>query len=234
MPPKPDSPNPTASATGRRALDRPTMIAAALRLLDEVGLEGLTLRRLATALSVQAPAIYWHFKNKQDLLDEMATTVLRDGARQLLPAPGMKWNKWAMVYGRGFRRLLLARRDGARMVSGTRLTDASLYAQMEQSLRVFVDAGFSPYQSVLAASTIYSYVVGFVIEEQAVYPEPGERDAFYDLQIRAQRVDAEKHPLALRAGKHLFTRFDRRFDDGLRLIIDGLAARRPTGASKNG
>src|SRR5262245_36093000 len=60
------------------ALDRETVVRTALRVLDEVGLEGLTLRRIAAELDVQAPALYWHFKNKQELLDEMATTMLVD------------------------------------------------------------------------------------------------------------------------------------------------------------
>jgi TetR/AcrR family tetracycline transcriptional repressor len=208
------------------ALDRTTMIAAALELLDEAGLDGLTLRRLASKLSVQAPAIYWHFKNKQELLDEMASAVLRAGVQQLPVSAGVKWDKWAMAYGKGLRQMLLLHRDGAKMMSGTRLTDNSLYAPMESSLRTLVDAGFSPKVSMAALSTIYSYVVGFVIEEQAVYPRPGERDEFYDPQQRSQRVDGDKFPLALQAGD-LFSNFDQHFETGLKLIVAGVAAQKP-------
>ena len=48
------------------------MVRATLRLLDEVGLDGLTLRRLAAELDAKAPALYWHFANKQQPLDHMA------------------------------------------------------------------------------------------------------------------------------------------------------------------
>jgi TetR/AcrR family tetracycline transcriptional repressor len=208
------------------ALDRITMIAAALELLDEAGLEGLTLRRLASKLNVQAPAIYWHFKNKQELLDEMASAVLRAGVQQLPMSAGVTWDTWAMAYGKGLRQMLLLHRDGAKMLSGTRLTDNSLYAQMESSLRTLVDVGFSPKLSMAALSTIYSYVVGFVIEEQAVCPRPGERDEFYGPQQRAERVDAEKFPLALQAGD-LFSNFDRHVETGMKLIIAGIAAHKP-------
>jgi TetR/AcrR family transcriptional regulator, tetracycline repressor protein len=215
-------------------LDRPMMIAAALDLLDEFGLDGLTLRRLASRLDVQAPAIYWHFKNKQELLDEMASAVLRVGIRQLPVAGGVKWDKWAMAYGKGLRRILLLHRDGAKMVSGTRLTDNSLYAPMELALRTLAGAGFSSYLSLLVLSTIYSYTVGFVIEEQAVCPRPGERDEFYGPQQRGQRVDADKFPLALKAGDHLLSSFDRRFEDGLKLIVAGIAARKPAAPRRRG
>lgn len=195
------------------ALDRAATVKAALELLDEVGLDDLTLRRLAAKLKVQAPALYWHFKNKQELLDEMATAVLRDGARQTGLQLGLPWERWAMRYGKNVRRMLLLHRDGAKMVSGTRLTDPTVYEAMEAAIRKLVESGFSHYLAVVALSTIYSYAVGFCIEEQGPHPSREER---------AARMDAGKLPLATRAGKHLFANFDRRFEDGLRLIVTGL------------
>ena len=90
-----------------------------------MGLEGLTLRRLAARLGVQAPAIYWHFKNKQELLDEMATQVLREALEEA-PAfdAAQTWQDWALSYCLGLRRTLLRYREGAKMFSGTYLTDA--------------------------------------------------------------------------------------------------------------
>lgn len=45
-------------------LSREQVLATALELLDEVGLDGLTMCRLATALGVQNGATYWHFRSK--------------------------------------------------------------------------------------------------------------------------------------------------------------------------
>ena len=203
-------------------LDRPILISAALKILDEVGLDGLTLRRLASDLGVQAPALYWHFKSKQELLDEMATQVFLEGTRKLQVKPGLSWKKWMMRYGKGLRQILLSHRDGARMISGTRITDVSLYGPMENSLQFLAREGFSPYRSVLVMSTIYSYVIGFVIEEQAVKAAAAEPVNVYDPEVRAARMDAEKYPLAIEAGKHLFQNHDRHFEDGLSLILAGV------------
>src|ERR687888_1010345 len=125
------------------ALDRQTVVRTALRVLDEVGLDGLTLRKIAAELSVQAPALYWHFKNKQELLDDMATTLLVDSIDKFNPEGG-DWVLFAETYGRGLRAMLLSHRDGAKMFSGTYLTDNSVYASMERSIRIFTDPGFSP------------------------------------------------------------------------------------------
>jgi TetR/AcrR family tetracycline transcriptional repressor len=202
------------------ALDREKVVRTALKLLDKVGLDGLTLRRLASELRVQAPALYWHFKNKQELLDEMATCVLADSMREMLPGEGGDWPKWAVYFGNGVRRMLLRYRDGAKMFSGTYLTDTSLYAGMELALRKFVDAGFSAREAICAYRTLYCYAVGFTIEEQAVCPRPGKRDPRYDLPKRSQRIDRE-FPLALAAGKEMY-KFDEQFAEGLRIIIRGL------------
>ncbi|HBC3460811.1 TPA: TetR family transcriptional regulator, partial [Vibrio parahaemolyticus] len=43
-------------------LDRDTIISAALDLLNEVGMEGLTTRKLAQKLGVEQPTLYWHVK----------------------------------------------------------------------------------------------------------------------------------------------------------------------------
>ncbi len=66
-------------------INRDMVTRAGLKLLNEEGLEQLTLRRLGTELDVRPATIYWHFKSKEELLDEMATTVLTEGAANLLP-----------------------------------------------------------------------------------------------------------------------------------------------------
>ena len=49
-------------------LDRATIVHAALRLLDEVGIDGLSTRRLAAELGIKSASLYWHFKDQGELL----------------------------------------------------------------------------------------------------------------------------------------------------------------------
>ncbi|ATB43316.1 TetR family transcriptional regulator [Cystobacter fuscus] len=204
-------------------LDRGRVVETALRVLNEVGLEGLTLRKIASELNVQAPALYWHFKNKQELLDEMATTMLREQLGKTKPVqPQRGWEENLAEMARGMRRMMLGYRDGAKVFSGTRLTDGTIYESMDALLRGLVDAGCSLRDAVSGFSTVYNYTLGFTLEEQAVHPMPGERDPAYDLEQRAQRIDGERLPLARAAGAELFTRFDDRFERGLKLILRGI------------
>ena len=54
------------------ALDRQQVVDEALELLDDEGLDALSLRALAGRLGVQAPTLYWHIGSKAELLDALA------------------------------------------------------------------------------------------------------------------------------------------------------------------
>jgi TetR/AcrR family transcriptional regulator, tetracycline repressor protein len=208
-------------------VNREMVAQAGLKLLNEVGLEQLTLRRLGTELEVQAAAIYWHFKSKEELIDEMATVVLAQGAPNLLPARrSSDWKVWAAAFGQGLRKTLLAYRDGARMVSGTELTNTEYMKTVESIGARLLEASFSLRQAVVLLSTIYSYTLSFVMEEQAVYPRPNKRSPRYDLAKRKARLDAGELPLLRQSGPILFDRFDRRYKEGLELILQGAAAKK--------
>ena len=58
------------------ALSKSTVVDAALELLREAGLPGMSMRTLAARLEVQPSALYWHFPSKQALLTGVAERVL--------------------------------------------------------------------------------------------------------------------------------------------------------------
>ncbi|MFF0158937.1 TetR/AcrR family transcriptional regulator C-terminal domain-containing protein [Streptomyces sp. NPDC005263] len=209
--------------TERRApLDRRRVADAALTLLNEVGLDGLTLRAIAKELDVKAPALYWHFKDKQALLDEMATEMYRRMVAGTPPAPGDSWRERLLTSNRGLRAALLGYRDGAKVFSGSRFTGIVHAEQLEGDLRLFTAAGFSLAQAVRATGTTYLYTLGFVTEEQGVQPLPGERREGYDIEERA-RLMAD-YPLSAQAGAELFQDYDQHFEEGLALVIAGIGA----------
>jgi TetR/AcrR family tetracycline transcriptional repressor len=94
-------------------IDRETVLAAAFVLLQDGGLDALTMRALAARLSVQAPALYWYLGDKAELLSWMAAAIYAD-ARAAVP-PADDWRTWLIGFGHAFRRSLTAHRDGARL-----------------------------------------------------------------------------------------------------------------------
>lgn len=215
-------------------INRSMVTKAGLKLLNEIGLEQLTLRRLGVELNVQAATIYWHFKSKEELLDEMATTVLLEGSPNLVPRRhSADWKVWASTYGHGLRNTLMVYRDGARMVSGTRLTTTDPLKATEAIGSQLVASGFSVRSSVVLLSTIYNYTLSFVMEEQAIFPVLGERSPLYSLEARNERLDPAVFPYHRQATSILFDRFPRRYKEGLELILRGAGAELPQAPSRS-
>lgn len=204
-------------------LDKTQVVDTALRLLNGVGLDGLTLRAIAKELNVQAPALYWHFKNKQELLDEMATEMYSRMTADDPLTPDATWRERLLTSNRGLRTALLSHRDGAKVFSGSRFTGTLHAVEMERTLRLFTAAGFTLTQAVRATTTAYMYTLGFVTEEQGVQPLPGERREGYDIDERARRM--ADFPLSAAAGAEIFEDYEQHFEDGLALVIAGIEAR---------
>ncbi|MGW7420082.1 TetR/AcrR family transcriptional regulator C-terminal domain-containing protein [Streptomyces sp. NPDC054813] len=210
-------------STERRApLDRRRVADTALRLLNEVGLDGLTLRAIAKELDVKAPALYWHFKDKQALLDEMATEMYRRMVAGTQLDSGT-WQNVLRTMSGGLRAALLGYRDGAKVYSGSRFTGIDHAPEQEAYLHVMAEAGFTVAQAAVIGATVNAYTIGFVTEEQGVQPLPGERREGYDVEERARLL--ADFPLSAAAGREIFTDYDSQFETGLEIIIAGVEAR---------
>jgi len=92
------------------------VLQAAMKLLDEVGLPDLTMRKLAATLDVQPSALYWHFANKQSLLAEVSNTIVNFA--KAVPA-SKTWQENTKLEALALRDALMAFRDGAEVVSST-------------------------------------------------------------------------------------------------------------------
>lgn len=84
----------------RRALE------VALEIVDDDGLEALSIRRLATALGVNGASLYHHFRNKEDILVGMADLVLAEVRG--VGESDASWREWLPENARTLRRALLA------------------------------------------------------------------------------------------------------------------------------
>lgn len=187
------------------ALQPETMIREALAQLDEGGLEQLTIRRLAERLGVQNPALYWHFKDKQALLNAMAARLLDDAFDGY--APGSRgWEDSLRDLARRLRRGLLSHRDGARLIAGAALTDSALHRAQSTARSALVAAGFKPAEALAATVTLLDYTLGASFEEQAEPDEPGATGSS--------------------------ARRSRGFENGVALILAGVAAQQRATATR--
>lgn len=149
-------------------MDAERIVSQSMELLKQEGLAGVTFRKLTTSLHVTAPAIYWRFKDKRELLEAMAEAMLREEFGELAPMPpGQDWRPWLREMLRRLRRAMLAYPDGARVVAGARPPNTPTLARIpEYGLRALEDGGLSLPQAATVIYTAVHYTFGHVIEEQ--------------------------------------------------------------------
>jgi TetR/AcrR family tetracycline transcriptional repressor len=153
------------TAEARAPLDRTTIVEAALALLDEVGLDDLSTRRLAARLGVKGPSLYWHVKGMGELRTLMADVLLASA----LPAPNAPgdWRTWLADGARGYRRAALSRRDGARLLAGARPTEARRASRFPANIARLQAAGFSENDARACFMVLARFAMGWALGEQA-------------------------------------------------------------------
>jgi TetR/AcrR family tetracycline transcriptional repressor len=206
-------------------LRRNEVLQGALGLLEKAGLEDLTMRRLAGALGVQAGAIYWHFANKQDLIDAMVEALMVGILER--PSSG-RWDEQLADLARRVAVALSQHRDGAVLVTKALRPGPATLAVSERMLAVAREAGFSKDGAISATSVLGYYVLGYVTDMQAAEAARA-RGLRAVLRSFVDTIDKERFPRLTELGgeaalEKLTTerQFQQRFEYGLQVILEGL------------
>jgi TetR/AcrR family tetracycline transcriptional repressor len=174
----------------RRPLDQSQVVRAALALLDEVGLDELTMRRLAERLGVKAASLYRHVRDKDELL-----VLLGDEISGKIPlvSPSGTWREQLTEMAWNVRRGLLVHRDAARLLAVTPPFGPRRLRHIESVLKVLRLAGLSGRDAARAAYHCNNFVTEFVADE-------GRFTAFADAPGSSRKrvfAQAQKHFKAL-------------------------------------
>jgi TetR/AcrR family tetracycline transcriptional repressor len=160
---------------------RHEVLHAALALLDEVGLDGITVRKLAQRLGVQPGALYRHFDSKRALLDAMVEYIASGSGKAMLELDeDADWTAQVRAVAVATRAGMLAHRDGARLMATFAEPGPSAVEGWQRFTAILRRSGTTEQGAAIAADTIFCYVNGFTIEEQArsATPDPGRDHMF--------------------------------------------------------
>jgi TetR/AcrR family tetracycline transcriptional repressor len=203
---------------GKLSITQQRIIDAALDILKQDGLASLTQRKLATKLDMQAPALYWHFKNKEVLVDYMAEAILEKEFKEIKPMKDeQRWQEWFIEHMTKLRKAMLAYPDGARVVAGAHFyPEVTLAKSLECSLISLSSAGVDLRTARKIITTATTYTFGYVIEEQAAPTK--EQLLQYDVEDFLK-----SYPNIARAFNEGRSKEaeDRDYLDGLKCIIAG-------------
>jgi AcrR family transcriptional regulator len=208
---------PTAKAP---ILTRQGILNTALRLVDEKGINALSMRHLAVRLGVDPMAIYHHVPNKQALLTGLVQVVFAE--LEVPSAGGQSWQDQVRAVARAYQQLAHRHPNLVLYLATDIETAAGAALETTEALyQALAGAGLPPRLVLQAADLIVDYVNGFALAEVAgPLGQPGERQAMIDQLNRHA-------PAAFPVMRQLFaslTEAELRadFEAGLTFILAGL------------
>jgi AcrR family transcriptional regulator len=212
----------TAVRRPRAALNRERVLAAALALADESGIEALSMRKLGEALGVEAMSLYNHVANKDDLLDGMIDAVFAEIG---LPAGEVGWRTAMRERALSVRRVLGRHRWAVGLMESRSLPGPATLAHHDAVIGVLRAGGFTVAQTAHAFSLLDSYIYGFALQEKALPFDTPEETAEVAREIFAGfPQDAYPHFTELTMQHVLQPGYDygEEFEFGLDVLLDGL------------
>jgi TetR/AcrR family tetracycline transcriptional repressor len=211
----------------KERLRRDTVTERALALADAEGIDAVTIRRLATDLGVTPMALYWHFQDKERLLDGVAELVLS----QVTLPPDDESRPWDQRLREVLDQLLavLAAHPSVTDVVKTRILQSEPGIELtERVLGLLRGAGFSPEQAAQQAIYALLFITGLVTGEPGVMHGEEDEEA-RDARLRGkwaalQALSPKRYPHVLASAVAL-TMCDDSEDwraDGMDLLLRGL------------
>ena len=220
-----------ATTEERARLSRETVVDGALALTDAEGLEGLTIRRLAQHLGVTPMALYWHFKNKDELLDGVADrlwSLIDTDVDHSLP-----WVERLRALMGSMVDVLRAHPPAASLLVTTQPDDAEhCFDIMEVALAIFADAGFSPAQSAALVKHGLRTIITLAVGDPGLTPKHSEAEAAEFVRrkrVHLASLSCTRYPHVVEAAGPLTDIADpmMSFGFGIDLFIAGVEALAP-------
>lgn len=211
------TPRPPAS----ERLDRNELISTALAIVDREGLEALTLRKVGAAWNVSPMALYWHFKDKEALLDALVERMLAELELGSDPAPDLK-SVLEAVLGVLRAHPALAAIAPVRMLR----TDAGLDLG-ELVLGLLRAQGHSPVAAAQLSVFLLDGLIGLVVRQpgELAVADPVVREALQTAKrVRLRALSPDTHPHLSEAAEFLLGLPDEEeyFARGINLLLNGV------------
>ena len=208
----------------RHQLTRERVVAEALAVIADDGVQALTMRGLAARLEVVPGALYHHVRNKQQLHDLVLDNVLAEVDVRL--DPSLDWTGQLKLLGHRLR-TVLEDHPGVAGILKTRdpLGPHSL-SLAEAFLGPLQTAGFGDREAGLAFFLLVDYTIGFAV---GAIPTSVNEQRVRDPATRAQlhqffrSLPRDRFPALVALGEHVWVdNRDERFSAGLDVLVSGL------------
>lgn len=200
----------------RGQLTREKIAESGAALLNEVGLDGLSMRKLGAKLGVEAMSLYNHVKNKADLLDAVHGFFLLRMTQELAAKPPVEgWKNAARNMTLAFLHMLKSNPKAIPLFASRSAIAPGALSVMDQAVEVLLRAGFTPRESINAFQTFFALTLGHAIFH---YGRRGE-DSFASTQAY------QEYQHLAEVGDPNARTPDEEFEFGLEALLSGLESR---------
>lgn len=212
----------------RAPITRSLVFGRARDLVNEHGVDALTMRALASELEIEAPSLYKHVTGKDEILDGVCDLVYNDISVDLTGKES--WEERLREYCRSYRQALLMNRHCVPILAIRPVATESAMAVVEVTLQEFSDVGFDPDTAWRLLNVVASCVVGHVLAE--VGDNPPTEEAQSHLADFRRTLDAAAYPLAADTIGSRPAARDEEFELALDLLICGIKTMFPSTVSR--
>lgn len=197
-------------------LSRERIAAAAMDMVDREGLPALSTRRLGEELGCEAMSIYHHFPSKAHLMDALVDLMLAD-ARVASVEDG-DWLERLRKTAHSFRAMALKHPKFFPYFAVHRLNTRAGVAFIDGIIGVLRGAGFSDGDAARYFRELGYYLTGAALDETAGYAKgPSAVEP-----VANETIAAEFKHLDAAAPYFQPAHFDRTFETGLEILLEGI------------
>ena len=183
----------------KRSLSLDRVVEAALEVVDEGGPTALSIRSVATRLSVLPNALYTYVASRAALERQLVERVLAESDIALLAAPNQPWRGRILDYALSLRTTMLQHPAVALLIMTAPMDGRSALLVGERLIEAFTEGGLEPADASRASYALMVQVLGFlaleVAETEAQPPLPNESQRVAERRAALDFLDAEDWPM---------------------------------------
>lgn len=153
--------NTAASEVRREPLSRERILRAAVRFIDEHGLETLSMHKLGATLDARGMSLYNHVENKADVLDGVVALLWEQVEAEA--APGPDWRENYRRYGRAIRDVIRSHPHAAPLATSRPVMADAALRLVKANIEVALDAGLESDHAYALLRTVNSYALGHAL-----------------------------------------------------------------------
>jgi AcrR family transcriptional regulator len=203
-------------------LSKSRVIERAIKLADDIGVDALTIRKLATALDVKPMTIYYYVPSKEAIINGMVDQVFSEID---VPSPDQNWKNAIRQRSTSARKVLASHPWSVPLMESRRSPGPATLKHHNAVIACLRNGGFSVELTAHAYALLDAFIYGFAMQEANLPATTGDdMQELVEHVVESMPMDDYPYLMEL-TNEHILQPgydFSNEFEFGLNLILHGL------------